>query len=80
MEKVSVACSVQPSLVHDVIPVRTLTNFYFRRGDLGRFFPSRRWLEQQLRFSSLTAAIDTETPTGRAMWQLIGAQELISVS
>ena len=38
MEKLSVACSVQLSLVHDVIPVRTLTNFYFRRGDPGRFF------------------------------------------
>ena len=25
-----------------------------------------------VKFSSLTEAIDTETPTGRAMWQMIG--------
>lgn len=25
-----------------------------------------------MRFQSLTEAIDTETPTGRAMWQMIG--------
>ena len=25
-----------------------------------------------MRFQSITEAIDTETPTGRAMWQLVG--------
>jgi DNA invertase Pin-like site-specific DNA recombinase len=28
--------------------------------------------ERGIRFQSLTEAIDTETPTGRAMWQMIG--------
>lgn len=28
--------------------------------------------EQGIRFKSLTEAIDTETPTGRAMWQMVG--------
>jgi len=28
--------------------------------------------ERGVRFQSLTEAIDTETPTGRAMWQMIG--------
>jgi DNA invertase Pin-like site-specific DNA recombinase len=28
--------------------------------------------EQGIKFQSLTEAIDTETPTGRAMWQMIG--------
>src|ERR1035438_7755475 len=28
--------------------------------------------EQRVKFRSLTEAIDTETPTGRAMWQMIG--------
>ncbi len=28
--------------------------------------------ERGVRFHSLTEAIDTETPTGRAMWQMIG--------
>ena len=28
--------------------------------------------ERGIRFQSLTEAIDTETPTGRAMWQVIG--------
>jgi DNA invertase Pin-like site-specific DNA recombinase len=28
--------------------------------------------DRQVRFQSLTEAIDTETPTGRAMWQMIG--------
>ena len=28
--------------------------------------------ERGVRFRSLTEAIDTETPTGRAMWQMIG--------
>ena len=27
---------------------------------------------QRVKFRSLTEAIDTETPTGRAMWQMIG--------
>ena len=27
---------------------------------------------QGVRFKSLTEAIDTETPTGRAMWQMVG--------
>ena len=27
---------------------------------------------QGIKFKSLTEAIDTETPTGRAMWQMIG--------
>jgi Enterobacteriaceae phage serine recombinase len=27
---------------------------------------------QGVKFRSLTEAIDTETPTGRAMWQMIG--------
>src|SRR5215469_15738074 len=29
-------------LDHDVIPLWTLTNFYFRRGDSARFFPAAR--------------------------------------
>src|SRR5215475_5338634 len=29
-------------LDHDFIPVSTLTNFYFRRGDTARFFPAAR--------------------------------------
>jgi DNA invertase Pin-like site-specific DNA recombinase len=28
--------------------------------------------QQSVKFRSLTEAIDTETPTGRAMWQMIG--------
>jgi DNA invertase Pin-like site-specific DNA recombinase len=28
--------------------------------------------QQGIKFKSLTEAIDTETPTGRAMWQMIG--------
>jgi hypothetical protein len=28
--------------------------------------------ERGIRFQSLTEAIDTDTPTGRAMWQMIG--------
>src|SRR5277367_6220572 len=28
--------------------------------------------KQRIKFKSLTEAIDTETPTGRAMWQMIG--------
>jgi DNA invertase Pin-like site-specific DNA recombinase len=28
--------------------------------------------QQGIKFRSLTEAIDTETPTGRAMWQMIG--------
>lgn len=28
--------------------------------------------QQRIKFKSLTEAIDTETPTGRAMWQMIG--------
>jgi DNA invertase Pin-like site-specific DNA recombinase len=28
--------------------------------------------QQGVKFRSLTEAIDTETPTGRAMWQMIG--------
>jgi DNA invertase Pin-like site-specific DNA recombinase len=28
--------------------------------------------ERGIRYQSLTEAIDTETPTGRAMWQMIG--------
>jgi len=28
--------------------------------------------DRGIRFQSLTEAIDTETPTGRAMWQMIG--------
>jgi DNA invertase Pin-like site-specific DNA recombinase len=28
--------------------------------------------EEGIKFQSLTEAIDTETPTGRAMWQMIG--------
>ena len=28
--------------------------------------------KRQVKFKSLTEAIDTETPTGRAMWQMIG--------
>ena len=28
--------------------------------------------ERGVRFQSITEAIDTETPTGRAMWQLVG--------
>lgn len=28
--------------------------------------------ERGVRFQSLTEAIDTQTPTGRAMWQMIG--------
>lgn len=28
--------------------------------------------QQRIKFQSLTEAIDTETPTGRAMWQMIG--------
>src|SRR2546426_6619407 len=28
--------------------------------------------EQGIKFKSLTEAIDTETPTGRAMWQMVG--------
>jgi DNA invertase Pin-like site-specific DNA recombinase len=28
--------------------------------------------KQGIKFKSLTEAIDTETPTGRAMWQMIG--------
>jgi DNA invertase Pin-like site-specific DNA recombinase len=28
--------------------------------------------QQRVKFRSLTEAIDTETPTGRAMWQMIG--------
>src|ERR1700679_798250 len=28
--------------------------------------------QQDVKFQSLTEAIDTETPTGRAMWQMIG--------
>jgi hypothetical protein len=28
--------------------------------------------KQSIKFQSLTEAIDTETPTGRAMWQMIG--------
>jgi DNA invertase Pin-like site-specific DNA recombinase len=27
---------------------------------------------QEIKFRSLTESIDTETPTGRAMWQMIG--------
>ena len=27
---------------------------------------------RRVRFQSITEAIDTETPTGRAMWQLVG--------
>ena len=27
---------------------------------------------QGIKFKSLTEAIDTETPTGRAMWQMVG--------
>ena len=33
-----------------------------------------------LKFRSLTEAIDTETPTGHAMWQMIGVRELRSCS
>jgi DNA invertase Pin-like site-specific DNA recombinase len=29
-----------------------------------------------VKFHSLTGAIDTATPTGRAMWQMIGVLEL----
>ena len=28
--------------------------------------------QRGIKFKSLTEAIDTETPTGRAMWQMIG--------
>jgi DNA invertase Pin-like site-specific DNA recombinase len=28
--------------------------------------------DRKIKFRSLTEAIDTETPTGRAMWQMIG--------
>jgi len=31
-----------------------------------------RFKQQGIKFRSLTEAIDTETPTGRAMWQMIG--------
>ena len=32
----------------------------------------REFRSKGIRFKSLTEAIDTETPTGRAMWQMIG--------
>jgi DNA invertase Pin-like site-specific DNA recombinase len=33
---------------------------------------ARQPWDRGVKFQSLTEAIDTETPTGRTMWQLIG--------
>jgi hypothetical protein len=48
---------------HDVVPLWTLTNFYFRRGDPARFFPSARGI---LAFSQ-----GDFTPVFRMAWALI---------
>ena len=49
-------------LDHDLIPIWTLTNFYFRRGDAARFFPASR---EVLAFSR-----DDLTPVFRMAWAL----------
>jgi len=49
-------------LDHDLIPVWTLTNFYFRRGDRARFFPAARGI---LAFSQ-----GDLTPVFRMAWAL----------
>ena len=36
------------------------------------FFQNAAIKSKGIKFRSLTEAIDTETPTGRAMWQMIG--------
>src|SRR5215471_12917175 len=52
----------ETQLDHDLIPVWTLTNFYFRRGDRARFFPAARGI---LAFSQ-----GDLTPVFRMAWAL----------
>jgi DNA invertase Pin-like site-specific DNA recombinase len=78
-DELSVATTKRPALLRclkALQPGDTLTAWKLDR--LGR---SLRHLiamlddlkQRRVKFRSLTVAIDTETPTGRAMWQMIGA-------